>query len=230
MNDFGIAEARGDYLWVTFPESLPLKRIHELERKVIGMIGDPVHNIIIDLSPVSVLYSSGIGLLIRLRKIALKAGGTASLVNVCDSVRRLLLSFNFDRVFSIYATDVEFELTQDEVWKKHLESRFLFLPEVEKGIGRIVLSGRMTAGQDFSVCRSFSPAGNVGLYVFDMSGLEMIDSYGYGVLLSVIKAIREKGAECRVFGASQVIRDILWILGAGDFLTFFGSEMGALTG
>lgn len=229
MGDFVIAEPRGDYLWVSFPESLSLEQTFEVERRVHGALGQSVHNIIIDLSLVSVLYSSGIGLLIRLRKIAVKAGGTAILVNVCESVRRLLLSFNFDKVFSIYTTDVEFELTQDEVWKKHMEPRFLFLSEVENGTGRVVLTGRMTTGQDFSICRSFSPVSNIGLYVFDMSGLELIDSHGYSVLLSVIRAIKEKGAQCRAFGASEMNREFLSVFGADEILHFFDSEVEALT-
>ncbi|MFP4165069.1 MAG: STAS domain-containing protein [Chitinispirillaceae bacterium] len=222
-------EKRADCLWIVLPDVLDFRRNYEIEESVKAKIGSDMKHLVIDLSNIPVLYSTGLGLLIRLRKMAVKVNGSAVLVNVTDSVRRLLLSVHFDRVFSIYTTDVEFELTQEKIWQNG-ELKFLFFSDVEDRIGRIVLSGSMTSRQDYSACSSFSPQKGIDVYIFDLSGLEILDSCGFRTLLSVTDAIRENGGECRAYGAQGIIRELLFMFGSRNIFRFFDSEAEAVSG
>ncbi len=218
---------KGRYLWVTLPDSLNLESNRSIEQQIEAQLSEEHNHIVIDFSDTTALYSSGLGLLIRLRKMAMDMGGSVCLINVCSTVRHLLLVLNLDRVFHIYATEVEFELSEDDIWKTKIAQntlQFLFVSEMEKDFCRIVISGKMIVGRDYSLCASFSPDPNISIYVFDLSSLELIDSTGYRALCSITESIRRSGGECRAFGASDLIQELLVLLGADKIFEFFSDE------
>lgn len=63
-----------------------------------------MRNIILDLSFVGAIDSSGIGTLVGNAKSMASAGGRINLVGVTDRVRRVLEIMNLDRYFGIYRT------------------------------------------------------------------------------------------------------------------------------
>jgi anti-anti-sigma regulatory factor len=176
------------------------------------------------------VYSSGLGLMIRIRRFVTDRGGTLSLVNVSESIYDMFIALNINKVFNIYATDVEFEISQDNFVDNNASIGFLFVPKKEADCYHINISGEMTDKFDLSPCQEMLPATDVTRYIFDLSSLEIVDSVGADALLKLTERIKNSGGDCRAFGASEMKREMLTILGADRFLTFYKDERSAYNG
>ncbi|KMQ52473.1 hypothetical protein CHISP_0740 [Chitinispirillum alkaliphilum] len=220
-----------DYLWVSFPDILNLEHHGAIENQITSYINDEEKRIVLDFSKTGVLYSSGLGLLIRLRRLVHEAGGCLYLVNVRKEVINLLSTMNLDKVFQIFSTDVEFELSQDDILDRYLnhhDLEFLFTSQIESGICRIIFGGRMITGRDFTSCKAFAPRLGVSDYVFDLRGLELIDSQGVEILISLANKIKASRGESRVFGASELVRELIEAFDRDGLFVFCKSEKDAL--
>ena len=176
------------------------------------------------------LYSSGIGLLIRLRKRIFEAKGSICLVNVSQKIRGVLESIHLDKIFTIYATDVEFEISQEQFTRLLNDKKFgfVFVARIENGVYRINCSGSMTAEQDLSGLSRFKRNKAVFRYLFDFLGLDLIDSTGAAILIKLILDIRENGGSCYGYGARQSVAELIGLLGMDDYLTLLADERSAL--
>jgi anti-anti-sigma factor len=219
------------YLWVVLPDTITVDTNLEIESRIESYLQPKDEKLVLDFSNTYSLFSSGLGLMIRLRKKVAESGGLVCLVNVSRRVREFLSTLNLDRVFPIYTTDVEFEVSREDIWNsKHAEQPFLFVAQVENGVYRINISGDMTVGCDFSMVKSFTPKHEIGIYIIDLSGLEMIDSGSAAVLFDLIERIRRQGGTCRAYGADQIIADLLTVLGIDQRVTMFPDEKTAIEG
>jgi anti-anti-sigma factor len=188
---------------------------------------------VFDLSRVRSIYSSALGVLIRVRKQVGEAGGVVCLVNVCQTIITLLESLNLNKIFPVYATDVEFEISEDKAWEQKLSERkieFVFIPQIEKGMYRISIAGEMVTDHDMGLCRKFDPDPNIKLFILDLSDLTGMDSFGTGVFMGLLGRIKRQGGTARVFGASKIVRQVLTFLGANEYLTFYKKEKEAVAG
>ena len=73
-----------------------------LGQAIQSLIADGVRTIVLDLSLVGAVDSSGIGTLVGNAKSMASAGGRVNLVGVNDRVKRVLEITNLDRYFGIY--------------------------------------------------------------------------------------------------------------------------------
>ncbi len=232
MTEIVKIEKKMNYLWFSFPEIINLEYHVIIEEKLKEFISSEEKLIVLDFSKTAMLYSSGLGLLIRIRRLVHEAGGHIYLVNVKSEMFHLLSTLNLDKVFNIFPTDVEFELSQDEIlegcFAAESNLEFLFTSQVESQVCRMILGGRMIAGRDYSDCSHFSPLTDISEYVFDLGGLELIDSAGIDVLCSMAQKIKLAGGENRIFGASELIRDLIEVFDVDDLFVFFDCEKDAL--
>lgn len=72
------------------------------------MNGSSQPQVTLDLTKTDVLFSSGIGMLVRLKSAAEKFNKKLCLVNVSTKIREGLLSMSLDRVIPIYSTTQHF--------------------------------------------------------------------------------------------------------------------------
>ncbi|MBN1577912.1 MAG: STAS domain-containing protein [Chitinispirillaceae bacterium] len=226
-------EERPGYLWVTLPDAITMYDNKEIEQKIGNRLRDRKDHVVLDFSHTHAVYSSGLGLMIRIRRFVTERNGTISLVNVPESVLNMFTALNLDKVFHLYKTDVEFEISQDDFIKnKESEDRlgFLFVAKLEQGSFRINISGEMTSDFDLSACRKMRPEAGVSLYLFDLSGLEAVDSTGADLLIDLTKRITAAGGRCRGYGTPGMTLETLTILGADKHLTFFPDEKSAYEG
>lgn len=227
-------EKRMGFLWVTFPENMAVQDYAGIEDAVAKHLHGSGGQVVLDFINLRVIYSSGISTLVRVEQRISEQGGMVCCVNVNRTIMGIFSSVNLDRIFPIYETDVEFEISKDEVWSARLQERkadFLFIAQAEKGLYRIILSGEMVTGHDLSACRRFSPDPHVRIFIFDLSSLSGIDSSGAGIFMRLLDRIVKQGeAQCRVFGASEAVKQVLQFLGAEQYVTFFNSEKEALKG
>ncbi len=226
-------EERSGHLWITLPDAITMYDNKAIEQKIGMRLRDRKDHVVLDFSHTRAVYSSGLGLMIRIRRFVTDRGGAVSLVNVSESVYDMFTTLNIDKVFHIFATDVEFEISQDDfIEKKDTGGKlgFLFVAKIEQGVYHIHISGEMTSAFDLSPCRAFQLSTEVKLYLFDFSGLDAVDSTGGDALFDLTKKIVALGGVCRAFGAPEMIVETLTILGVDRHLTFFADEKSAFEG
>lgn len=91
---------------------------------------------------------------------------------------------------------------------------------VDGGTTCLAVSGRLdtlTSG-DLSKELDGVFAGNVGDIIFDFAALDYVSSAGLRVLLSTQKKVSEAGAEMKITGANEDIKEILDITGFTSFM------------
>jgi anti-sigma B factor antagonist len=226
-------EKRSEYLWITLPDAITMYDNKEIEQKIGQELRDRKDHVVLDFSNTGAVYSSGLGLMIRIRRFVTERGGVLSLVNVSEAIYEMFTALNIDKVFNIYATDVEFEISQDNFLSKNNgkdDLGMLFVAKKEENSCSINISGELTKEYDLTACREFTPFDDISLYLFDLSGLETVDSDGAEALLHLTKTIADGGGVCRAHGAKELKKEMLTILGADTYLSYFKDERSAFEG
>ena len=226
-------EKRSEYLWITLPDAITMYDNKEIEQKIGQQLRDRKDNVVLDFSNTRAVYSSGLGLMIRIRRFVTERGGTLSLVNVSESIHEMFTALNINKVFNIYTTDVEFEISQENFLSGSNGKNslgMLFVAKKEKDCCSINISGELTKEYDMTSCNEFTPDEDTLLYLFDFSGLETIDSDGAEALLNLTQKITDKGGICRAHSAQELKREMLTILGADRYLTYYTDEKSAFEG
>jgi anti-anti-sigma factor len=204
-----------------------------IEEKIEARLDAEYVRVVVDLFKTSNLFSSGLGLIIRIRKRVAKSNGFICLVNVSGKIRAVLETVRLDKVFTIYATDVEFEISQEEIFKKRLfgdKFGFVCVSRVENGIYRINLSGHMTVEQNLSAINNFKPDYKIMNHVFDLTGLDVIDSSGAHILMKLLINIKQYDGKSVAYGVNDTVASLAEILGMNEFLHFCKDERSALEG
>ena len=230
MNELRIEEKCGD-TWILLPDAISMYDTREIEKAIECRIVEQTKRLVLDFSKTCNLFSSGLGLMIRIRKLVHEKGGRLCLVNVSGRIRGILETLNLDKVFLIYSTDVEYEICQDDIWEERctdVDPGFLFVAQLEQGMYRLNLSGEMIARNDLRSCDDFRPDSAATTCILDLSALNMIDAHGAAVFRELTRKIYESGARCRVFGANTLIRENLMLLGADSFIAMHDGEESAL--
>lgn len=226
-------EEKAGHLWITLPDAITMYDNMEIEKKIGNRLRDRKDHVILDFSHTRAVYSSGLGLMIRIRRFVTERGGMLSLVNVSEPLFDMFRALNIEKVFRIFATDVEFEISQDDFGdtnnpEKHIG--FLFVTNTESCACRIHLSGEMTGSNDLTPCTSMQPSSDIKLYLFDFSGLETIDADGADALSELTKRIVNIGGTCRAYGIHDMTHETLTLFGADTHFTFFDNEEAAYEG
>jgi anti-sigma B factor antagonist len=223
------AEKMG-WTWLTVPDVITMDNYKRIEDDVAAVISEGVRRIAVDLSNVHYLYSTAMGLFIRIQKRVSEDGGAICLVNVSNRVREVMSSVNLDKLFTIYTTDIEFEVSQGEVWDRRLDekSRFIGIARVENGVCRINLSGFMTGANDLTAIDESLCSGDISHYVLDLTGLELIDSFGLGVLRKLLLKIREVEGVAIAYGIQESIVPLLTFMALDEYLNLYDNEREAL--
>ena len=219
------------YVRIVLPDSIGMDESVEIEKEIIAQLSDKKEKIIIDFTMTNTLYSSGMGLLIRLQKITKEKNEQINIINVSKKLRNYFESLKLDRVFKIYATDVEFDLSKDEIWKKKVSEAkdgFIFVAQVEEEMYRLTFSGQMSSLQDLSLLSEFAPKEDIEYFIFNFESLDVIDTYGAQVFNDLVDRIQNMGKKCVVYGASQVILDVFELFPSKSKLDFYTSEKEAV--
>jgi anti-anti-sigma factor len=224
-------ENKMDYVWITLPDSINMDTYTAIEQGIQSHLTGAYQRVVLDLSGTANLFSSGLGLLIRIRKSIGQSNGFLCLVNVSKKIRLLLETVHLDKVFTVFATDVEFEISQEEIFKKRVLGNkfgFVCVSRIENGIYRINLSGFMTVDQNLSAIGDFKPDYKIMYHVFDLTGLDMVDSSGAHILMRLLMNIHEHEGKSVAYGVNDEVAALADILGMGEFLHFCKDERTAL--
>lgn len=232
VSDVLSIEKRDDYLLVKAPHSVSMDNYEHIEDDIVSALTPDVERLVIDLLNTEQVYSSGIGLLLRLRKKMVDSGGAICLVNVSPRCRALLDSVHLSDIMAVYSTDVEFEISQDEVWRRKaadMKTTFVCVSRVEGGVCRVTLSGHMVSHE------GPQPLNERGIvqpqvrdYVFDLTGLDIVDSQGVSGLALLLEDIRTAGGRSVCYGANPAVRDLLHYLSLNELTACYDNERQAL--
>jgi anti-anti-sigma factor len=230
IKEVPVEEKFGD-LWVLLPDAISMYSCREIDAAVSKKINSSIKRIVLNMSKTYNLFSSGLRLMLSLRKKINLRGGELVLVNVSAQIRQLLTDLNLDKVFKIFSTEIEFEVSHEDVWNQkntEIETGFVFLVETEQDICHITVSGEMVSGQDFSKCEQFTPQPGIKKFIIDLSSLNMIDASGATALLELATTVNTAGTALRAFGAAEMIKETLALFGVDQFLAYYKDEKSAM--
>jgi anti-anti-sigma factor len=230
--DSAVVEERSGYVWVTLPDAVSMYNSRQVELDVASRITEG-KGVVLDMSRTNNVFSAGLGLFIKIRKLVFEKSGTVCLVNVSAKHIEMFSSLKLDKVFPIFATDVEFEIYQNDIWQKKCEEKqvgFIFVSQIEKDAFYIHISGEMVASNDLTPCDVFRPQAGIRLYMINLSGLDLVDMQGAIAFRELTFKISGGGGTCHAYGATEQIRETLGLLGADGYVIFFNDEKTAFDG
>ncbi len=224
---------RQDALWFVFPNSISMYNCREIENRIMSVLDSQPTGmrIVVDFSPVVNLFSSGIGLLIRLRKKVSEMNGYICLVNVQEKTKKLISDCHLDRVFDVFATDVEYEISQKDIVRNKLFGEkigFVFAAIPENGTCRINLSGYLTSDHDLSHFRDFVPDATLSRFIFDLENLDLMDSTGIAVFVQLLMKIKKVGGVSVAYGANEIITDLINLVSINELIDLCQDENAAI--
>jgi anti-anti-sigma factor len=226
------ANMKNGFLWIAMPDSITMDNYVRIEEEIVEVIaGGSCNRVVFDMAATRNLFSSGLGLLIRIKKRLDEKKCLLYLVNVSHRVRDILSSVNLDTLFPIFSTDVEFEISQEDILEKKAQdpkAGFIFMSRIENGVYRIAMSGTCGMGRDLSRLSAFSPDQKIKNYVFDLSGLDMVDTPGIHLLAQLFMRIRDMHGSVVTYGGDQSVKELMDILNLTDFVAFYKDERDAL--
>ncbi len=217
-------------VWIVLPDDIDMDTYGLLEEEIRQALSGEHVRVVVDLSNTNDLFSSGLGLIIRIRKQVCELNGSLCLVNVSEKIQGILKAVNLDKIFPMYATDVEFEISPEQFQKHFNENKvgFVFIAYIENGIYRINFSGQMTVEEDLSKIQDFRRDAAIDRYIFDLTGLDLIDSTGAAALIRIVKDIHEHGGTSLAYGATPSVAELVNLLGLDEYVTLSFDERSAL--
>jgi anti-sigma B factor antagonist len=103
--------------------------------------------------------------------------------------------------------------------------------EQNDGCAVVVFNGRITLGSSLSLVESQIRsliASGVHKLVFDLTGVELIDSAGLGMLMYTYGSLRRKGGELRVCGVGPRVLSLLELTNANTLISIDATRADSL--
>ncbi|WP_456399583.1 STAS domain-containing protein [Mesoaciditoga sp.] len=97
-------EKKKGYLIVSLNGEFDIESSQTLKEEVRKNLTSENSNIVIDLTKVSYVDSSGLGTLIALQKDARFNGGSLSIVGASEQIKRVMKMTNLDKLFDFYTS------------------------------------------------------------------------------------------------------------------------------
>jgi len=105
--------------------------------------------------------------------------------------------------------------------------------QIEPGIAIVTITGRLIMGRELD--KLVAAVQNLlgqqqKKIVFDISGLDYLDSAGIGTLVSCVSQIKKAGGTLRVAGANPRVQRLIKMTGVGDILSMYATVVDAAAG
>jgi anti-anti-sigma factor len=216
--------------WIILPNCITMDNYTFVGERIHAAISRENMRVVLDLSNTNNLYSSGLGLIIRIRKQVCELNGAVYLVNVSRKIRTIFESVHLDKIFPMYSTDTEFEISQEQFSNRFSWGKFgfVFIARIENAICRLHLSGHMTLAQDLSPINNFKPDFKLTGHVFDLTGLDLVDSAGVTIIIKLIIDLNEHGSKCIAYGVNENVKGLVKLLGMDEYIFVVHDERSAM--
>ncbi len=92
----------GDKINIKLKGKITFENTGEIREKMKEILrNDEIKHLVIDMEEVSFVDSSGLGLLVSIKNTMIRKDGTFSMVNLSDTVRKIMKQTGLDRYFGI---------------------------------------------------------------------------------------------------------------------------------
>ena len=172
--------------------------------------------LVVDLSATTFIDSTGVGFLMRLRRLAREKKAPFALAGVMPAVSRNIALMKLTEFFPVGATvDVAWQVAQDAMNRASDGS------PTEEGIA-LHLQGEITeanAAESFAYCEEWVRRFAYGKKVsVDLSQVGFVDSAGISVLVRLRKWVRAVGGEIEMSNPTPVVENVLRVSGLAALL------------
>ena len=103
-----IVETRHECLWIVLPETIDMDNYLSIEQRIEPEIQGTPRDLALDFSRTKNLFSSGIGMVVRLKKRVDEIGRKLFLVSIDKKIVEGLENVGLERVFEIFPTEENF--------------------------------------------------------------------------------------------------------------------------
>jgi len=101
-------ESREGYLWIGLPDAIDMDNYQRIEDAISNELGENQSRIALDFDKTRYLFSSGLGLIIRLKKKVEALEKKFFLINMNKKLREGLQNVGLDKSFTIYESIEQF--------------------------------------------------------------------------------------------------------------------------
>jgi anti-sigma B factor antagonist len=197
-----------------------------LMKEGMAYLEDPAGgNLVLDLAAAKTIDSRSVGAVVNLTNRYCKSGRRFVLRNVNDSVRKI---FDFMNLTPFLAfEEIKLQTKNDDA----CEVLTVDYDTIE-GVGVFRFSGAINSSYDSAMFLNIvnKIVGDGSPMLVDMSGITTIDSLGVGVIIRLIKLMREGRAEVRFFGVSPFLQEIFLVNQLDTVIHIFSSAEEAMRG
>ena len=105
--------------------------------------------------------------------------------------------------------------------------------QIEPGIAIVTVTGRLTIGRELDQLVAAVQnllAQQQKKIVFDISGMDYLDSAGIGTLVSCVSQIKKSGGTLRIAGANPRVQRLIDMTGVGNILSMYATVADAAAG
>jgi anti-anti-sigma factor len=189
----------------------------------------PAGDFYLDLSDVRVIFSRTIGVILYLENLYSKSNRAFILKNITPDVKDI-----FDQMGLTNFLKFSEDTLEQETQKKNVSLSAALKVDYEtfKDIGIFKFSGSIHAQRDSAMFMNIINkiiTDNVRMLI-DMREITFIDSLAIGVVVRLLRLIKEGKAEVRFFGASKLLKEILDVGQLTQVINIYGSKEEALKG
>jgi anti-anti-sigma factor len=100
-----LIEEKNNALWITLPNSIDMDNYRKIEDSIAPELSKSRRKIVLDFSRTKSLFSSGLGLVVRLKKKVEQTGGELFLVNVNKKIEEGFENVGLDKLFPILSPE-----------------------------------------------------------------------------------------------------------------------------
>jgi anti-anti-sigma factor len=104
-----VIENKHGCLWIVLPDSIDMDSCNTIEESILPLLEQGSGRVAMDFSKTSAIYSSGLGLVVRMQSRIHDKGGELYLVNLSDRMVEALANVGLDKVLSICKTEDDLE-------------------------------------------------------------------------------------------------------------------------
>lgn len=105
-------EVRNDKIWITFEDPIDMDNYKAVEEAILYAIKkNKEEKVILDLSKTMTLFSSGIGVILRIHSFASQYKRKMILVNISPRVLEAFKTTGLDQMFTIFPNSQELDTT-----------------------------------------------------------------------------------------------------------------------
>jgi anti-anti-sigma factor len=102
-------EKRYGCIWIILPDTIDMDNYGRIEQSIEPELRESAKKVVLDFSRTENLFSSGLGVIVRVQKRVTDLGGQLFLVNFTNRLKDALEAVGLDKIFTAFASEEDFK-------------------------------------------------------------------------------------------------------------------------